>query len=310
MQIAPFNIPLQAIEDSVTDRYGVHLFVLRTDLNHPHISGNKLFKLRYNLLEAQRSNIKTLLTFGGAYSNHIAATAAAGKEYGYKTIGIIRGEEYPELNPTLQFAVSCGMRLHYVSRNLYRNKGELYNYVNGVFGEENFYLVPEGGNNFLGVKGCKEITSYITTDFDIVCCACGTGATMAGITLSLKAGQSAIGFQILKGQGYIKKEIERWIHNERVVNKNFVEPIWHINEDYHFGKYARIRPELVSFVEEFNQNNATPLDYVYTGKMMFGIYDLIKRDFFKGGRRIVAIHTGGLQGNAGFGNRLLSSGKQ
>lgn len=304
MQFVPFVIPLQAIEDAVTRQYGIRLYVLRTDMNHPYISGNKLFKLTYNLQEAQKRGISILLTFGGAYSNHIAAMAAAGKEYGYTTIGIIRGEEYPELNPTLQFAADCGMRLHYVSRNLYRNKEELYKYVCGVFGDENIYLIPEGGSNALGVKGCREIIKSITTDFDVVCCACGTGATMAGITLSLKSGQSAMGFQILKGQGYIKKEIERWIYNERVVNKNFVEPEWLINEDYHFGKYARIRPELVRFVEEFKQNTSIPLDYIYTGKMMFGIYDLIKKGFFKSGQRIVAVHTGGLQGNAGFGELL------
>lgn len=346
MQFEPMNIPLQAINDAVTKNHGIRLFILRTDLPHPpgvhpdkggrhllsfdklrinkekgignnllhpHIGGNKLFKLKYNLLEAKKNNIKNLVTFGGAFSNHISATAAAGKEYGFKTIGIIRGEVYPELNPTLQFAAECGMELHYVSRILYRNKKELYDYVNQQFSQETFYLIPEGGSNELGVLGCKEITKYINTDFDYVCSPCGTGATMAGITLSLKGSQKAIGFQILKAEGYIKNEVEAWLEKEAHISiakgsnesGNDTEAIiiqnnWNINEDYHFGGYAKIRSELTGFINWFEATNHVPLDCIYTGKMMFGIYDLIGKGFFKKGETIVAVHTGGLQGNAGM----------
>jgi len=296
MQFEPMNIPLQAINDAVTKNHGIRLFILRTDLNHPHISGNKLFKLKCNLLEAEKKGTKTLLTFGGAFSNHISATAAAGKEYGFKTIGIIRGEAYPELNPTLQFAVECGMELHYVSRILYRNKKELYEYVNQQFSQETFYLIPEGGSNELGVLGCKEITGYINPDFDYVCSPCGTGATIAGITLSLKGNQKAIGFQILKAEGYIKNEVEEWLKKEPVSAKfngivvfendtdsAITQNNWTINENYHFGGYAKNRSELTGFINWFEQTNHVPLDFIYTGKMMFGIYDLIGKGFFKRG---------------------------
>lgn len=313
MQFEPLNIPLQAINDAVTKNHGIRLFILRTDLLHPQISGNKLFKLKYNLLEAKKSGIKTLLTFGGAFSNHIAATAAAGKEYGFKTIGIIRGEEYPELNPTLQFALECGMQLHYVTRTLYRNKKELYEYVNRQFSEEKFYLIPEGGSNALGVLGCKEILQYINIYFNHVCCPCGTGATIAGIVLALKNNQKAIGFQILKAEGYIKNEVTKWAdfftddspdagnkESDKVVQEIISEKKWEINENYHFDGYAKVQPELIEFINCFEKANNVPLDFIYTGKMMIGIYDLIGKGFFKRGETIVAIHTGGLQGNAGL----------
>jgi len=293
MQFAPSIIPLQAISDAITKEFGVRLFVLRTDLNHSTISGNKLFKLKYNLLEAKKNHNKTILTFGGAFSNHIAATAAAGKEYGFKTIGIIRGEAYPQLNSTLQFATDCGMQLHYVSRMLYQNKKELYEYIDQQFSAESFYLIPEGGSNDLGVLGCKEIIQYVNTDFDYVCVPCGTGATITGIILSLKNNQQAIGFQVLKAEEYIKNEVVQWLNESD-------QSSWTINEQYHFGGYAKVKPELTEFVKQFQQANEIPLDYIYTAKMMFGIYDMIKTGFFKRGQTVIAIHTGGLQGNLGF----------
>src|ERR1035437_6799500 len=169
MQIETIIPPLQPVNDELLKPFGVNVFVLRTDLNHPHISGNKLYKMKYNLLEAEKQNKKTILTLGGAFSNHIAATAAAGKEFGFKTIGIIRGEEYSQLNSTLQFATDCGMHLYYVSRTFFRNKEKLYKYVYQTFFEQNFYFVPEGGSNELGVIGCKEITQHIPIDFDYIC---------------------------------------------------------------------------------------------------------------------------------------------
>jgi 1-aminocyclopropane-1-carboxylate deaminase/D-cysteine desulfhydrase-like pyridoxal-dependent ACC family enzyme len=266
-------------------------------MNHPAISGNKLFKLKHNLDAAKNENKKILLTFGGAFSNHIAATAAAGKEFGFNTIGIIRGEEYEILNPTLKFAIDCGMKIHYVSRKLYQNKDELYKYVNDFYLKERFYLIPEGGSNDLGVLGCKEITQHIKMDFDYVCCACGTGATLAGVILSLKKTELAMGFQVLKAENYIKNEVNNWLQLTGCINLNK----WHINDNYHFGGYAKVKPELINFVERFEKANNIPLDYVYTGKMMFGIYDLIQKNYFKKNQIIVAIHTGGLQGNKGFG---------
>ncbi len=290
-------IPLFKVNSDFITSKGLELFVYRLDLNHPTISGNKLYKLKYNLEEAKKLKNETLLTFGGAFSNHIAASASAGKEYGFGTIGIIRGEEPTELNSTLKFAKECGMELHFVSRSLYQDKEELNKYVLEKFSNKNYYSIPEGGSNELGIKGCEEITKDIPIDFDFVCCACGTGSTIAGITLSLKEHQKAIGFQILKGEKYIQTEVEKWLTVFKSNAKN-----WEINEEFHFGGYAKLKPELLNFMLEFEKENAIPLDYIYTGKMMFGIMELIKRGKFKKGTKIIAIHTGGLQGNKGFTN--------
>jgi len=288
-----FTPPLQAIINDITQEYGVNLYMLRIDLNHPTISGNKLYKLKYNLFEAQKIKKETLLTFGGAYSNHIAATAAAGKEFNFKTIGIIRGEELADLNPTLKLAKENGMHLHFVFRELYRDKNKLSEYVSEQFKNENYYLIPEGGSNELGVLGCKEIVNSISIDFDTICCACGTGATFAGIAMSLKGEQKAIGFQVLKAEGYIKNEVENWHTKFNYSNPSH----WEINEDFHFGGYAKTSPELISFVSDFEKKTNIPLEPIYTGKMMYGLFELIKQNYFKKGETIIALHTGGLQGN-------------
>lgn len=296
MQGQSSNIQLQQIKDSITSGSGVNLYMLRIDLIHPFISGNKIFKLKYNLEEARQQNKHTLLTFGGAFSNHIAATAAAGKEFGFKTIGIIRGEKYENLNPTLKFAVENGMELHYVSREEYKSKHteSFINSLNRQFSD--FFLIPEGGANIPGIKGCKEITNSVKIPYDVVACACGTGTTLTGIILNLKEHQKALGFQMLKGENYINNEIKNWLKQSGEADKNN----WEINENYHFGGYAKRGPELISFIENFEMENGIPLDFIYTGKMMFGIYDMIKKGFFKRGATIIALHTGGLQGNEGF----------
>ena len=290
-------VPLQKINSRFLAEHEIHLYVYRLDLNHTYISGNKLYKLHYNIEAVKKENKTTILTFGGAFSNHIAATAAAGKELKLKTIGIIRGEEYPELNPTLRFAKEQGMELHYVLRTLYQNKKELESYIHKQFGTDTYYLIPEGGSNKLGIEGCREITKSIPIDFDTICCPCGTGATLTGIVLSLQKHQKAIGFQILKAEKYIEREVSEWLQQFSSDQKN-----WDIHESYHFGGYAKLKTELVDFIKLFEKENAIPLDYVYTGKMMFGIYDLIKKGEFKRGQTIIAVHTGGLQGNAGFEN--------
>jgi 1-aminocyclopropane-1-carboxylate deaminase/D-cysteine desulfhydrase-like pyridoxal-dependent ACC family enzyme len=274
----PNFIPtLQQISDPILDEKGIKLYVLRTDLNHPEISGNKLYKLKYNLEEAKKQGKNTLLTFGGAFSNHIAATAAAGKLAGLSTIGIIRGDELSDLNPTLKLANENGMHLHYVSRELYRDKEALMNYIHSEFGE-NIYVIPEGGSNAMGVKGCMEITRSIDIPFDFICVPCGTGATFSGILLSLKVQHCLAEFkQNDKGS-------------------------WSINEDYHFGGYAKVNESLKNFIQNFNSKHHIPLDFVYTGKMLFGIIDLIHNNYFTAGSTIIAVHTGGLQGNKGFTN--------
>jgi 1-aminocyclopropane-1-carboxylate deaminase len=283
------RIPLKKID--VSDN--VNLYVLCLHEIHPFAGGNKWFKLKYNLAEMQKLKKDTLVTFGGAFSNHIAATAAIGKEQGLKTIGFIRGEEVS--NPTLSFARKQGMELHFVSRELYRDKNALKKMVREKFPDA--YMIPEGGANSLGVAGCKEILASLEIDPDIVCCACGTGTTLAGIILSLRPNQKAMGFQVLKAENYIAKEVEKWLIHFSSAHKNS-----EINEDFHFGGYAKVNDELMTFIRDFEKIHSIPLDPVYTGKMMYGIFDLIKKGKFRKGQTILAIHTGGLQGKAGHRN--------
>lgn len=279
----------------------VELSLLRLDLIDYYRGGNKYFKLKYNLEEAKRQGKKTLLSFGGAYSNHIAAIAAAGKAANFSTIGIIRGEEQLPLNPTLAFASSCGMQLHYVSRESYRQKNEaaFLNTLKKDF--DDFYLIPEGGSNLLAVKGCTEILDGIT-DFDTVCCACGTGATLAGIILSLSKNHKAIGFSSLKGAAFVNADIEAFIVDytmQYALNKKQTIS-WELNTHYHFGGYAKTNPDLILFKKNFERQQGIVLDYVYTSKMMYGIFDLIAKNYFPPQTKILAVHSGGVQGNAGF----------
>lgn len=273
-----------------------NLVIKREDELHPHISGNKYRKLKYNLINAKKLGYKTLLTFGGAYSNHIAAVAAAGKEYGFKTIGVIRGEELInnyDTNPTLLFAKECGMEFYFISREDYRKKNEL-EFIDALkLKYSNFYLLPEGGTNSLAVKGCNEILNDTDKEFDYVCSAVGTGGTIAGIIDSSYTNQSILGFSALKGT-FQTSEIEKYTSqtNYRIV------------DDYCFGGYAKVSLELIEFINDFKEKTSIPLDPIYTGKMVFGIFDLMRKGYFKKGSIILAIHTGGLQGIEGM-NVLL-----
>jgi 1-aminocyclopropane-1-carboxylate deaminase len=292
--------PLQQLHNPLWEAQGIALWVKREDLLHPTISGNKWRKLRYNLEEAKRQQKDTLLTFGGAYSNHIAAVAAAGQAFGFRTIGIIRGEEHLPLNPTLAFASTAGMELHYISREAYRQKQDLV-YLEQLSRQFNYpYLIPEGGTNALALKGCTEIVADIPIDYDYICCACGTGGTIAGIIAGLEGKRQVLGFPALKGGDFLKEEIEQLIvaYNGRHYQN------WQLITDYHFGGYAKVRPELLEFMQDFQKEHHLPLEPVYTGKMFYGLLDLIRQGYFPQGSRIVAIHTGGLQGNAGFRERL------
>ncbi len=277
---------IQEIQDDSFKNKKLQLFVLRLDLLHKYISGNKWYKLKYNLEEAQRRGKRTLLTFGGAYSNHIIATAAAAKEFGFSSIGIIRGDELKEPNERLKFAQEMGMKLLYVSRELYRDKEKLMKYVNEIVNTNETYILPEGGSNDLAVKGCREILNNINIPYDIVCCACGTGTTLAGITLSLKPDRAVIGFSSLKGGAFLEKDVQNYVGTEM--------HNWSIETNYHFGGYAKSTSELIAFIKEFNDNHSIELDYVYTGKMMYGIFDLASKNRFIPGSRILAIHTGGI----------------
>ncbi len=276
---------------------GVSLCIKREDKLHPFISGNKYRKLKYNLVESKKQEKTTLITFGGAYSNHIAAAAAAGSEFGFKTIGVIRGEELADnleevlqQNPTLKFASKHNMQFHFVSRSAYREKTskEFIDNLKEQFGD--FYLVPEGGTNTLAVKGCEEILTEKDAVYNVICSSVGTGGTISGIINSTKKHQKTIGFPALKGD-FLQNEIKKYV----LTNKN-----WSLNTDYHFGGYAKVSETLINFINKFKQETGIPLDPVYTGKMLFGIVDLIKKDYFEKGTSILAIHTGGLQGIDGM----------
>ena len=276
----------------------ISIFIRREDLIHPYVSGNKLRKLKYNLAQAKAENQNTLLTFGGAFSNHIAATAFAGNEQGFKTIGIIRGDELESkiaINPTLKFAQECGMQFKFISREDYRYKTEdcFIEKLKQEFG--NFYLVPEGGTNLLAVKGCQEILSAEDSQYDFVCCSVGTGGTISGIINSSLPYQKVLGFPALKGD-FLKEEIRKFARNEN----------WELITDYHFGGYGKVNSELIAFINQFYLENNIPLDPVYTGKMVFGVMDLIQKDYFPEHSKILLIHTGGIQGVVGMNIKLIN----
>jgi len=277
----------------------ISLFIKREDLLHPHISGNKFRKLKYNLAEAKKYN--KILTYGGAFSNHIVAVAAAGKEYGFQTIGIIRGEELVSQiadNPSLQFAQECGMQLEFISREQYRHKNEIaaLEYWQKKYGE--VYVLPEGGTNQLAVKGCEEIITSADEVYDFICCAVGTGGTISGIINSAMPHQKIIGFPALKGD-FLQEDIRNFTHENN----------WELQTDYHFGGYAKTTSKLIQFLNDFHAQHHIPLDPIYTGKMVYGVMDLIQKNYFKKGSKILLIHTGGLQGILGINNRLRQKNK-
>lgn len=270
---------------------------------HPIISGNKFRKLKYNLEEAKQKNKKTLLTFGGAFSNHILAVAGAGAEFGFNTIGVIRGEELEnniDANPTLSQAKDFGMQFHFISRDLYREK-ETQSFILQLkekFGD--FYLLPEGGTNFLAIKGCEEIlTVEDKTFFTHVVCSTGTGGTFSGLVNSSTENQQLIGFSSLKG-AFLSDVIRNFVTKSN----------WIINDDYHFGGYGKVNCELIQFINAFYKQTKIPLDPIYTGKMVYGVMDLIEKDFFPPNAKILMIHTGGLQGVKGMNLALQKKNKE
>ncbi|WP_304143355.1 1-aminocyclopropane-1-carboxylate deaminase/D-cysteine desulfhydrase [Mesoflavibacter zeaxanthinifaciens] len=283
------------------DKKNIELSIKREDLIHPFVSGNKYRKLKYNVLQARKENKTTLLTFGGAFSNHIAAVASAGKAEGFNTIGIIRGEELKDkvdTNPTLSFAKSCGMTLKFINRKEYKDKSSP-NFISNLkdrFGD--FYLIPEGGTNNLAIKGCQEILNEKDSKFDYICCAVGTGGTVSGIINASKSNQKVLGFSSLKGD-FLNKDISKFATSTN----------WELITDYHFGGYGKINDSLIAFINKFKSENKIPLDPIYTGKMMFGIFDLIQKGYFKANSKILAIHTGGLQGIEGMNAKLKKQNK-
>lgn len=278
----------------------MRLFVKREDLTDPVISGNKYRKLKYNLILARERGYQTLLTFGGAYSNHIHALASAGSRFGFKTIGVIRGERPVKLNPTLKDAETNGMELYFIPRTVYRKKNDrdLKEGLRSKFG--NFYLVPEGGSNALAVKGCTEIVDDFEDAYDYVALACGTGGTIAGIIAGLNGKSRVLGFPVLKGGSFLYEDISRLI--EKYNSKHYDN--WSLFTQYHFGGYAKFDWKLLRFINHMHDKHKLQLDPIYTGKMLYGLCDLVHHGFFKRNSKILAIHTGGIQGIRGFNERF------
>lgn len=301
MKIENPTTPLTEIFDDLLQKKQLRLFVKREDLTDENISGNKWYKLKYNLIEAKKLGYKTLLTFGGAFSNHIHATAAAGKKYGFNTIGVIRGEEHLPLNPTLSSVKENGMLIEYIDRKSYRNKynEEFINRLKNQYGD--FYLIPEGGSNNLAIKGCAEIIPTINENFNFICSACGTGGTLAGLILGLDDKSFVLGFSVLKGGEFLYENIKTLLSFNQKENINN----WQINLDYHFGGYAKINTTLIKFCKDFEMQQNIPIEPIYTGKMFYGLFDLIKNDYFPINSKIIALHSGGLQGLAGLKHRNI-----
>lgn len=301
--------PVQLVRHPLFSSKGIEVLIKRDDLIHHELSGNKYRKLQHNIAQAALLKKQALLTFGGAFSNHIAATAAACNFNNIASIGIIRGEEADRNNTTLSQAIKKGMQIIPVSREEYsRKKEEQYKEeLRDRFGD--IYIVPEGGANYYGVNGCIEILSENPVEFDVLCCAVGTGTTLAGMGIALKDQQRVIGFPAVKNGAYLREEI-RQLLKWSLFDENWVDGIMQkitLETRFHFGGFAKHTEELIAFMNEFYRQCNIPLDFIYTAKMMYGIMELIRSDSFEKGTRILIYHSGGLQGNSTLNPQLVYS---
>ena len=275
------------IQKKLYQQKGVTLQVLRLDLIHPIISGNKWFKLKEYLAEAQRLGKKKLVTFGGAFSNHIVATAAAGRKKGFETYGIIRGEESVQLSHTLQQAIELGMQLHFISREAYGRKEVPFEILNMA----DAYIIGEGGYGEKGALGASTILQLVNKqEFTHFAAAAGTGTMLAGLLSAVEYTQQVIGISVLKGFTSLQNDALKLISTP----KGKIDVL----HDYHFGGYAKKTGELLQFMNDWFEQTGIPSDFVYTGKLFYAINHLIEKDYFPKGASVLAIHSGGLQGNA------------
>jgi 1-aminocyclopropane-1-carboxylate deaminase len=282
--------PVQQINSPLFDDRGVKVFIKRDDLIHPMISGNKWRKLKYVLKQAQTEGKTHLVTFGGAYSNHLMATAAAAAKFGFKSTGIVRGEEVD--NDTLFLCRLHGMELQFTDRDSYRDKPSLFNQYFGR--DEQAFFIDEGGASAEGARGCSELVDELTETYDHIFCACGTGTTAAGIINGLNSHQLKTKFNavpVFKNGGFIKEEIDRFLAGPTDYN---------IYTDYHFGGYGKANDDLIGFIKQFVAATGILIEPVYTGKMMYALYDLIGKGHFEPGSKILAIHSGGIWGLLGM----------
>lgn len=282
--------PVQQISDPLFDEHGVKVFLKRDDLIHPIISGNKWRKLKYLLKNAQPQHKNHLVTFGGAYSNHLLATAAAAAKFGFKATGIVRGEDVA--NDTLFLCKLHGMQLLFTDRESYRDKPALFDQY---FGDnDNAIFIDEGGASAEGARGCSELVDELTETYDHIFCACGTGTTAAGVINGLTSHQLKTRFNavpVFKNGGFIKEEINRFLTTPADYD---------LHTDYHFGGYGKTTPELIAFIKQFVASTGIVIEPVYTGKMMYALYDLMAKGHFKPDTKVLAIHSGGIWGLLGM----------
>jgi 1-aminocyclopropane-1-carboxylate deaminase len=289
------NITVENWKNPLLKEKGITAAILRLDKIHPHISGNKWFKLKYYLRETAEKKNTGIITFGGAYSNHIVAAACAAQSKSLKSIGIIRGEEPAVLSPTLLQAKAFGMKLVFISRERYKYKEDA-GFLNELQTRyEGYLIIPEGGAGIKGAKGCSEITGFAGKEsYTHILCAMGTGTMFAGLLNAARPGQSVIGVPVLKGITDFWQQAAYMIEKkEQKANSQFFY-------DYHFGGYAKHQPALIEFMNNFYRETGIPTDFVYTGKLFFAVNDLLQKNYFSAGNRLLIIHSGGLQGNAGL----------
>ncbi|MBO0358205.1 1-aminocyclopropane-1-carboxylate deaminase/D-cysteine desulfhydrase [Hymenobacter sp. BT186] len=293
---------LQPIAAPEATRRNIRLLLLRDDLAHPKLPGNKWRKLKYNLMAARQAGHHTLLTFGGSFSNHIAAVAAAGRLHNFRTIGLIRGEETQPLNPTLARATADGMQLRYLNRTSYRRKQDPAFLAELLHETGPAYLIPEGGSNALALPGCAELVTELAaaTSFDYLCVACGTGGTLAGLLAGMAGQGQAVGVATLKGGEFLRTDINQL--TQTATGRTYLN--YDLRTDYHLGGYAHFSPELLRFIQEFEATYGILLDPIYTGKLLYAIFDLLRQDYFAPNSTVIAVHTGGLQGWTGFQQRF------
>ena len=290
------NIPskITKIESDLLNQKQVSLFIKRDDLIHPFISGNKWRKLKYNFQYAKLKGYHTILSYGGAYSNHLHALSYACSKLGFNSVGIVRGFQQIESNPTLTFCQENHMQLYYLDRSEYRHNKyskKTLDYFRKMF--NSFYMVPEGGNNELGVRGCEEILSEIDFNFDYVCSPVGTGCTAAGLIRSMHNNKRFLGFTPFKKVVEQQNSIMKFCHPDDYNN-------WNLISDIHFGGFGKINNNLVKFIQQFKSNYSIGLDLVYMGKLFYSLFNLISQNHFPKNTNILVLHTGGLQGLKGF----------
>ena len=287
-----FKLPskIKELKLNINNSNNIKLFIKREDLIHDIVSGNKWRKLNYNFKYIKEKKIKKILSFGGAYSNHLHALSWLAKKNNIKSFGLVRGCELSIENPTLSFCKKNKMDLFFLDRSTYRDN----KYNNPIFktiikSEDNIFVIPEGGFNEFGIKGCEEIMNEVNEHYDIICCSIGSGCTAVGIIKSLKFDQSFLGFSSFKNNSQIKNII-----SEKVKTMN-----WEINSEYNFGGFGQVNDELKKFIKDFKNTYAIMLDPIYTSKLFFGLFDMISKNKLPKDSRILALHTGGLQGLQG-----------